>query len=584
MRIPCRFGIMENRAETAIPERCRGLPAGWTAPRRRRTAFLKISQGRLERTEDNMSASREKQSRRDFASSGQISPKTAREAQQQKEERRSRILYSAIGIAFCVIVAFSVVWNSNILARFAAAVTIDGQKYTAAQVDFYYRTAYMNFANYWNSYGYLSIFGLDTNTSLESQEISATASSMLDVAEGTTWAEYFLDQGIEQMASVQNGLKQASEEGFEFPESVEEDVQENEAALKSAAEANGVSERRYLQGAYGSAMTEGVYRTEMRRLLQYQSYISAYQDSLTYTEEELEAYYEENARDYDVVTYEAVIFSGTAPSTQDDEGNTVEPTEEESATAKEAANTSADALLDALNNAAEGETLQTLSADSGGSYYGETTSPYETISDYTSAVLADWLFDDARQAGDAEVLESGSDYVLGVYHDRGREDTKTVDVRHILIQPETGTLSSEDEGYEEEQAQLKEAAKAKAEELYAQWQAGEATEESFAALAEEESSDTGSNTNGGLYEEVHQGMMVAAFNDWCFDPARKSGDTGIVETSYGYHIMYFVGDNIPYWQVQTRDALKEADYTAWVEAFHEDADIVRGSFGMSFVG
>ena len=34
--------------------------------------------------------------------------------------------------------------------------------------------------------------------------------------------------------------------------------------------------------------------------------------------------------------------------------------------------------------------------------------------------------------------------------------------------------------------------------------------------------------------------MVQPFNDWCFDPARQSGDTGIVETSYGFHVMYFV--------------------------------------------
>ena len=35
--------------------------------------------------------------------------------------------------------------------------------------------------------------------------------------------------------------------------------------------------------------------------------------------------------------------------------------------------------------------------------------------------------------------------------------------------------------------------------------------------------------------------MVQAFNDWLFDPSRKPGDTDIVETEYGYHIMYFSG-------------------------------------------
>ena len=41
--------------------------------------------------------------------------------------------------------------------------------------------------------------------------------------------------------------------------------------------------------------------------------------------------------------------------------------------------------------------------------------------------------------------------------------------------------------------------------------------------------------------------MVAEFNDWCFDTSRKTGDYGLVKTSYGYHVMYFV-DTQPQWK------------------------------------
>ena len=41
--------------------------------------------------------------------------------------------------------------------------------------------------------------------------------------------------------------------------------------------------------------------------------------------------------------------------------------------------------------------------------------------------------------------------------------------------------------------------------------------------------------------------MVTEFNDWCFDPARQIGDTGIIHNeSTGYHVMYFVGYDQPY--------------------------------------
>ena len=174
-----------------------------------------------------------------------------------------------------------------------------------------------------------------------------------------------------------------------------------------------------------------------------------------------------------------------------------------------------------------------------------------------------------------------------VFHDRFLEEYNTIDVRHILIQPEAGTLTSEDEGYEAEQEELKAAAKARAEEIYAQWKAGEATEESFAELANTESSDTGSNTNGGLYTQVAQGEMVPVFNDWCFDDSRKAGDSGIVyaeSTNYsGYHIMYFVGDNIPYWEALVTYDLKVADYSEWEASLAADSTIERGGMGMKFV-
>ena len=35
--------------------------------------------------------------------------------------------------------------------------------------------------------------------------------------------------------------------------------------------------------------------------------------------------------------------------------------------------------------------------------------------------------------------------------------------------------------------------------------------------------------------------MVSSFNDWCFDESRQTGNTGIIESQYGYHVMYFVG-------------------------------------------
>ena len=159
-----------------------------------------------------------------------------------------------------------------------------------------------------------------------------------------------------------------------------------------------------------------------------------------------------------------------------------------------------------------------------------------------------------------------------------------MDVRHILIKPEAGQLTSEDEGYEEEAAQLQAAAKAKADALLEEWKAGEATEESFAALAEANTEDTGSMYTGGLYENVYRGQMVQEFEDWCFDASRKTGDTGVVETPYGAHVMYFVQENVPMWQFEVLSNLKNTAYNEWMATLPGESVITASDFGMQFVG
>ena len=58
--------------------------------------------------------------------------------------------------------------------------------------------------------------------------------------------------------------------------------------------------------------------------------------------------------------------------------------------------------------------------------------------------------------------------------------------------------------------------------------------------------------------------MVPTFNDWCFDPSRQPGDTGIAETDYGVHVMYFVKNNGPKWKNDVKNSLKSQAYEKWM--------------------
>ena len=168
----------------------------------------------------------------------------------------------------------------------------------------------------------------------------------------------------------------------------------------------------------------------------------------------------------------------------------------------------------------------------GSDYYNEVAASYAP----TAEEVAEFF-----NTHEAEYAEKGLD-----------KTTSTVDVRHILILPEGATV--ENVTTEEFSDEAWAAGEQKAQEILDAWLSGDKTEDSFAELANENSADTGSNTNGGLYTGVTEGQMVEAFNDWCFDADRKAGDYGIVKTQFGYHIMYFCGSQL-LWESQAKSDL-----------------------------
>ena len=102
------------------------------------------------------------------------------------------------------------------------------------------------------------------------------------------------------------------------------------------------------------------------------------------------------------------------------------------------------------------------------------------------------------------VVEYDTGYYVVLFQERYLDETPTADIRHILIKAE---LTQEDDPATEDvdestvpTQEALDAAKAEAQSLLDEWNAGDKTAESFGALAEANSDDPGSNTNGGLYE------------------------------------------------------------------------------------
>jgi hypothetical protein len=495
-----------------------------------------------------MSASREKKKRQETLAGGAVDPKAARAAEQRAAERKSNILYAAVAIAFVVVAAALLVYNSGIIQRHQTAVTIDGQKYTVPQTAYYYQ-------NVCNSYG--SMVGQEYLEAMKGQAYNGEQ----------TWNDYFKEQAVENMKFVHAAKAAAVAASVTLEAEDEETVKSNVEGMKAAATTAGYSYGAYLKALYGPTMTASIFESCLRDQILASKYATQYSDeTFVYSDDEIQAYYEEHKDNYDLIDGAYVTLDGTPEAKTDDEGNAIEATDEEKAAALEEAKEKAQAILDAYkaNN----------NLDAAASANGATVS---TSIPSASSTAGAWFYDEARRSGDADVIadEDNSRYYVALFNSRERDETLDYNVRHILVTAENLELP---EGQEASDDQIK----AKAEAILASW---DGTEDGFAALANENSKDGGSNTSGGLYEDVAKGSMVAAFQDWCYEDGRQPGDTGIVQSNYGYHIMYFVGyGDTQYWHYACENAMRSDAVSQWQTTMTNSATADVSASGMKQVG
>ena len=175
----------------------------------------------------------------------------------------------------------------------------------------------------------------------------------------------------------------------------------------------------------------------------------------------------------------------------------------------------------------------------------------------------DWVFSSKRKAGDVRQQSTSVVYIVKPVN---LSKVHPVTVRHILIKPFKNEKGDDGKTTETEAETPTEAsktewknAKDKATKILNEYKKGKKTAEAFGELAKDNSSDSNAS-DGGIYENVVPNQMVPSFNAWCFDSSRKTGDTAIVKTEFGYHIMYFEStSDLTVWQYTAQQALASED-------------------------
>ena len=179
---------------------------------------------------------------------------------------------------------------------------MEGETYSAAEVSYFYHVAYNSIAQ--NQYA--SYYGLSTSTPLTQQSLSDMAKTLLGVSEDMTWDAYFKDAAKKSLIQITMLKKGAAEKGITWNDDMQKEL---DSTMDKSA---GKSEGEYLKQLYGSNMTKKIFQGILKDTIIASHYQQDYIDSLQYTDEELQKYYEENKNSFDVANYEMITFNGAA--------------------------------------------------------------------------------------------------------------------------------------------------------------------------------------------------------------------------------------------------------------------------------
>lgn len=433
----------------------------------------------------------------------------------------------------------------------SVVATVDGQKISIGMYDYYYASIVSYYEQY-ASYGYYS---LDTTKDYSKQYTTD------DDGNKISWQKFFETEALKEVEQITTYYSKALEEGVTLTSAQKKTIEKQISTLKDSASQNDVSLDQYIKANFGTYCSEDTIRIMLEQYYLSANYKGKFKCETKVTDNDVDKYYNDHKNDYKKIEfyYIASPYDATDDNSKNESIKTAEKI-----MAKMKDKKSVIALVpEVYSSYIDYQVKSSMEQDS---TLTEKKAREEAIKSYESNVVTTvsgsdspfddkmntWLFSDDTKVGSKKYYideSAGYIYIVLKTSKASVEEDETYTVRHILVAPESGSNSSsstsEKTEYTDEQWA---AAKKKADSILAKFNKTDKSEYEFAKLAEQYSTDSASTSSGsndsfgGLYESVTLGQMVPDFEKWSIDDSRKYGDTGIVKSDYGYHIMFFIND------------------------------------------
>lgn len=501
-------------------------------------------------------------------------------------QKTKKIVTKVIAIVLAVVIGLGAVYG--VLNFFGAPqkmlkVTIADTEYkfSLAEYNYYYYNLVTNYQNtayqydtYYGKGSGLSYLGYDYTKTPNSQEYTDSFAAMTGITledlgnpENPTWADVFKYGAISNIISIKYLVAKAEEAGIKLTDTEKKSIDDEIASLKDTAAKGDYSVSRYLHVNVGKGMSEKLFRQMLEESALASLYTTDLQEKVLadITDDKINDRYNLNKDDFDIVTLRLYTIKSVADVASDaTEAEKKEAQDKANATAKKEAEAFLAAVTDEASFIAQAKKA-ILTADNKSKTDPDASTLKEKTTfatlEATSEELAKWAYDDTRKVGDKTIVtdENGNCHIAFMKVLPAKDlSVSSNDVRHILVKfPEKNTDGSATETKDEDGKTVtnitddtKKATKAEAQKILDEF-LKTPTEENFIALTKKHTADVdkdGKPNNDGLYEGVSSSSsFVDSFKNWAIDASRKPGDTGIVESTYGYHIMYYVKANELVW-------------------------------------
>ena len=425
------------------------------------------------------------------------------------------------------------------------ALDIKGTKVTAGMYSYYYNQIVTSYASQAQQ-GYVEF---DVNKDFEKQTVED------EDGKKVTWKKKIDDETVNWLKQLVAYYSKGKEEGLKLSEEEKKTIDEEIETVKKTAEESDIPLEDYITTTYGDYVTLATLRNSNEWYIIAQNYARKMATELRPTVKEAEDYYKKHENDFLQVNF-SILPMIYQENNKDKVVKQAKKYAKQVKTADDVKKLVPKACKDLIDQYVEsGQFKDAESVEVEIAKSTDASVSKDNPNQYPEEII-NFLFNEKNKVGSSTVIvddQYAAVYIILKQSDASPIKDDKYSVRHILISP----TADEDEKEEEEgddhsddnSEPTKEqwtAAEKKANDIYQEYLQGERTEYKFALLAEENSDDPGSISSGGqgafggLYYKQEPGTMVKEFEKWILDKNRKYGDTGIIKTKFGYHIMYFV--------------------------------------------